>query len=321
MVAPPPLPPPAADGAPPWYALLPEGERPPLPLPGGVAFESSAGEYRSAKDGSVLVWVAPGPFFMGSNGEEPREAPVHEVRLSGFFLGKYEVSVAQYARFIAITRHVTTAEKRGSARVLTVGGEFEAPGATWRNPDGTGTPADERFPVSQVSWLDAQAYVEWASLSLPTEAQWEKASSWDPRSRRSRRYSWGDFMPGPGTPRVANVLDEAFRRRWPNPAGFDGYDDGYVKVAPVGSFPDGASPCGALDMTGNVSEWCLDLYEDGFYGASPLDDPVCLRGDQRAVRGGGFSYGPNPSRTHRRGAANPETVSENLGFRVVRNPR
>jgi formylglycine-generating enzyme required for sulfatase activity/predicted Ser/Thr protein kinase len=316
-----PPPPPATDVTPPWYALLPVNERPPLPLPGGVAFESSAGEYRNAKDGSVLVWVAPGVFIMGSDGEEPREGPAHEVRLSGFFVGKYEVSIAQFARFMEATRHVTTAEKRGSARVLTVGGEMEAPGATWRDPDGTGTPADERFPASQVSWLDAQAYVEWAGLSLPTEAQWEKAASWDPRSRKARRYAWGDFLPGANTPRVGNVLDESFRRRWPNPAGFPGYDDGYVKVAPVGSFPAGASVYGALDMTGNVSEWCLDFYDESFYRSSPLDDPVCLKGDLRSVRGGGFSYGPTPSRTHRRGATSPDTVGENIGFRVVLNPR
>jgi formylglycine-generating enzyme required for sulfatase activity/predicted Ser/Thr protein kinase len=313
-----PAPPPAArPAAPDWFRLLAEKARPPLPLPRGLGFGSRPGEYVNDKDGSVLLFVAPGPFLMGSEGEDERERPVHEVELSGYFVGKLEATVGGFERFVRATGHVTGAEKRGSGRVLTSGGELEAPGATWRDPEGTGHPAGKEMPVAQVSWDDAAAYCEWAGLVLPTEAQWEKACAWDPRAGKSRRYSWGDELASAVSGKVGNVMDETFKRRWPNTNGFDGYDDGYEKMAPVGSFPDGASAYGALDMTGNVSEWCRDAYGETFYATGPRLDPFCGVGAQRIVRGGNFAYGPKSARARRRGVANPETVSENLGFRVA----
>jgi len=319
---PPPPPPLPAVRAPEWFLALPEKDRPALPLPPGLVFGAKPGEYVWQKDGSLLLFVPAGTFVMGGEGEDPRESPGHEVELSAFFVGKLEVSVAQFAKFVGATNHETTAEKRGSARALTIGGEMEAPGASWRDPDGTHHPPREDDPVACVSWLDAGAYVEWAGLVLPTEAQWEKAAAWDPRARASRRYAWGDDLPGALSAKVGNVLDEAFLRQWPRGGiAFEGYDDGYVKVAPVGSFPAGASAYGALDMTGNVAEWCRDAFDQTFYARSPAKDPFCEVGMDRIVRGGSFSYGPRLARCRRRGVAPPDLVSENLGFRVAFVPR
>jgi formylglycine-generating enzyme required for sulfatase activity len=286
-----------------------------------VIFGPRAGEYVVERDGSVLVFVPPGESVMGSEEGDDRERPPHPVQLSGYFIGKHEVTIEQFGAFVKAAGHVTTAEKKGASLFLTDVGERELPcQAAWSAPDGR-APAHGDHPVAHVSWFDASAYAVWAGLALPTEAQWEKAAAWDPVAKRSRRYAWGDVAANAASPKVGNVLDETFKKHWPNVACFDGYEDGYERVSPVGSFPDGASCYGALDMTGNVAEWCADAYEEGFYARSPHVDPVCTQGAQMVIRGGSFSYGPKSCRAARRGASDPERTGENLGFRVALSAR
>ncbi len=265
----------------------------------------------------MLVYVPGGVSIMGTDEGDEREKPPHEVQLSGFFVGKYEVSIAQFGSFVAARSYITTAERAGSSMVLGDTGQPEQRRATWRDPLGDGHAAPLDHPVAHVSWYDANAYVTWAGLALPTEAQWEKAGAWDPAKKKLRRYSWGDEAANALSKKVGNVMDEALKRKIPNLLCFDGYDDGYERASPVGAFPDGASAYGALDMTGNVVEWCADAYEEGFYKRSPRQDPVCTEGDQRCSRGGCFTYGPLHCRASRRGASNPEVTSENMGFRVA----
>jgi formylglycine-generating enzyme required for sulfatase activity/predicted Ser/Thr protein kinase len=309
---------PAASATPRWFTLLPASERPPLPLPAGVRVAEEPGDFVNERDGSRLRFVPSGTFLMGHEGEDDREGPVHEVDLSGYFIGKLEVTVRQFAAFVAATHHRTSAEIRGSSRIMTAGGELEAPGACWKDSQGDGHATPPEEPVAHISWFDANAYCGWANVQLPSEAQWEKAAAWDPKTRNQRRYAWGDDMASAASPKVGNVLDEAFKRVFPHTLCFDGYDDGYVKAAPVGSFPDGASAYGALDMTGNVCEWCADAYDEHFYEKVGTRDPVCIQGTtQRIVRGGSFTYGPKTSRVTRRGVSDPETVAETLGFRIA----
>jgi formylglycine-generating enzyme required for sulfatase activity len=243
-----------------WFQRLGR-ERPPLPA--GVVPAPSDGEYRNLADESVLLWIAPGEFRMGSDEGRRNERPVHRVKLSGYFIGKLEVTVAQYTRFCAAT------------------GRPPRPGTHVAN-----------LPASGNSWFDADAYCRWAGLALPTEAQWERAAGWDPALGRARVYAWGDEELGPGSPRVANVADETLLRVVPttNPDRiFKGYDDGAANVCAVGSYPLGKSPCGALDMTGNISEWCQDWLDNDFYARSPLEDPLNEtpgRSGARVLRGG-----------------------------------
>ena len=132
---------------------------------------------------------------------------------------------------------------------------------------------DDRFngedsPVVGVSWYEAEAFANWQSnesgmeLRLPTEAEWEKAA----RGTDGRIFPWGNDW----DPTRVNYCDSNCDQSWKDAAG----DDGYAFTAPVGSYPDGVSPYGALDMAGNVWEWTADRYDDGYYADGPDRNPT-----------------------------------------------
>jgi formylglycine-generating enzyme required for sulfatase activity len=173
-----------------------------------------------------MVWIPPGPFTMGSDEKDIRgrsvdlgltkpwfqdEAPAHRVKLPGFYLDRHEVTNQDYGAYIRAS-------------------QAQSP-LSWK--DGVYPSGMDRYPVTDVTWYQADAFCSWMGKRLPTEAEWEKAA----RGSRKLRYPWGnEFDSG-----KANLLSDGLR--------------------PVGSFPQGASPYRVEDLVGNVWEWTADWYQ------------------------------------------------------------
>jgi formylglycine-generating enzyme required for sulfatase activity len=274
----------------------------------------------------VMVYVPAGEFEMGSteaqfqetveqcvdDGQERDdcerwfgdEKPAHTVSLDGFWIDKYEVTNAQFAAFLNEKGN----QEEGGVTWLELGSDhclIEESGGEFQPKSGYAY-----HPVVYVSWYGAKAYAEWVGGRLPTEAEWEYAA----RGSEGQIYPWGNEFDGTRL-NFCDVNCGALNLR------ATGYDDGYEGTAPVGSFPDGASWCGALNMAGNVGEWVADWYDGDYYARSPSENPGGPEeGDRRVVRGGAFHLTVNYVRCAYRGRLTPDHRLGNRGFRVVVSP-
>jgi formylglycine-generating enzyme required for sulfatase activity len=261
-----------------------------------------------------LVLVEAGEFNMGSNDGKENEKPVHKVKISQpYYIGKYDVTVAQFRAFADAAKFQTEAEKQNNGWTVKDGTWQEVSGVNWRNP---GFKQEDNHPVVVMAWSDTQEFCKWATkatgrtVRLPTEAEWEYAA----RGPKSLKYPWGDEWEGI----LANVADASLRR-----AGFNmkwgeiKEDDGYPFTSPGGAYKN-ASWCGAYDMAGNVWQWCQDYFNDKYYGESPAVDPQgpAKVGD-RVLRGGSWTSPPGDCRSARRVWDHSGGRSAVAGFRVV----
>ena len=272
----------------------------------------------SEKDGMVMVYVPEGEFLMGSADPDPDagsdEKPQHTVYLDAYWIDKTEVTNAMFGIFAEATGYETDAEKAGWSFVPnpSTGSWEQTNGADWAHPRGPSTSLSglEGHPVVHVSWNDASAYCEWAGRRLPTEAEWEKAA----RGTDGRKYPWGN---DPVAGNLLNFADSNLNVDWADKS----VDDSYQFTAPVGSYPDGASPYGALDMAGNVWEWANDRYDENYYRNSPSENPVGpSSGGYRVQRGGSWYNFDVFVRAASRDWAVPSNWFGHVGFRCSLSP-
>ena len=219
-------------------------------------------EFRHDADGSVLILIPGATFTMGSHTGRDNEKPATRITMSPYFIGKYTVTNAQFACFVAATGYKTHAERNGGGWVWVGCGEEQWPEATWRSPNGAGRLGGEQMPVVQISWSDARAYVQWCALRLPTEAEWEFAA----RGEKSLEYPWGNTW---DASRCCNGVGETTADA----------------PRPVGRYPSGASPFGCMGMSGNVWQWCSSKYRPyPYHKTDGREEPS--GSDWRVLRGG-----------------------------------
>jgi formylglycine-generating enzyme required for sulfatase activity len=272
----------------------------------------------------AMVVIPTGSFQMGAPADEEdrsdAETPQHEVTIGkGFAMARTTVTVAEFREFVRASGYVPDSVKLGGASVYDErsGALRDDSSATWQD-DYAGREADDKLPVVNISWNDAEAYADWLSqrtgkrYRLPSEAEFEYAL----RGGTSSRYWWGNAAP---KSKVENLTGSGDRsrsgRRWSH--SFRGYRDGYWGPAPVMSFA--ANPFGLYDINGNVSEWALDCWHDNYIRApndgSAWINPGC---SAHVVRGGSWGSSPEQVNSAYRQGANADVRSGRVGFRVVR---
>jgi formylglycine-generating enzyme len=198
----------------------------------------------------------------------------HEVMLSAYYIDRTEVTVAAYRRCVTLGRCAEPPYASGGQR-------FDR----------------GDYPVTLVSWNDADEYCRFAGGRLPTEAEWERAA----RGTDGRHFPWGNLY----NKRVANHGALGLEN---GPFSLENADDsdGYFELAPVGSFPAGRSPDGIDDLAGNVEEWVADAIDDfnaRYSAVSEVNPKGAGIGLFRGVRGGRVPSVPPPSAFLRAGSA------------------
>ncbi|MEW6730056.1 MAG: bifunctional serine/threonine-protein kinase/formylglycine-generating enzyme family protein [Acidobacteriota bacterium] len=223
-----------------------------------------------------MILIPAGEFTMGDDNHLPNERPAHKVKLLDYYIDKFETTNAQYQTFCEATKR-------------------RLPANPWW---------DEQYynnypnaPVVGVSWNDAIAYAQWTGKRLISEAEWEKAASWQAKEGKKRQWPWGD-TPEMGQSNLAANHPTS-----------------------INQFPNGASSYGVQDMAGNAAEWVVDYYQPYAGNTEPDSDYGTIN---RVVRGGSFRSDFNDARTTRRFYHTPEfkpdekrTRSWLIGFRCV----
>ncbi len=221
-----------------------------------------------------MIAIPGGEYMIGRNDGDlldKYEKPQHPVTLQAFYIDKTEVTNAEYKKFVDATGH--------------------APATSWVN--GQIKPGTEYFPVTGVSFDDAEAYAKWAGKRLPTEEEWEAAA----HGRTPALFPWGN--------------EQDFSRMNIKPSGIDG-------PVRVGANPAGASPFGVLDMAGNVWEWTASEAAP-YPGSTEPIAPDSTGKKQIVIRGGAFNETPKRSTTTFRNWVPFDLKVKELGFRCVKS--
>jgi serine/threonine-protein kinase len=254
-----------------------------------------------------LVRIPTGVFIMGADptlsGVITDEVPQVTVKLESYWIGKYDVTNAQFDAFVRATGYKTAAETEGTGWTWINGVWNDMKGADWRHPYGPDSNVDgqENYPVTLVNYRDALAFCQWASkvsgrkVALPTEAQWEKAA----RGTDGRTYPWGDNPPDNDKLNYNNV---------------------FTGTTSVGKYsPAGDSPYGVADMAGNVQQITNSAFRPYPYSATDGREDSTTS-ELRVLRSGGFNNARMYARTSYRRRYDSANRYVSVGFRVVVNP-
>ena len=227
------------------------------------------------KDG--MVRIPGGRFTMGSDDKKapPNERPSRPVVLAPFWIDKTEVTVGAYRA--CVERGACPRPARSSASC-------------------TYDLGDPMLPISCVPWTSAQAYCIAMNKRLPREVEWEMAA----RGTTAVKYPWGGNASGCGA--AVTLASDKTQRSCSG-----------KKPARVGSRPNGASPYGLQDMSGNVEEWTADWYGEAVSGLSPR------AGASHVLRGGGWLSQPSQAKTTSRNWGSAREMGPNVGFRCARD--
>jgi iron(II)-dependent oxidoreductase len=212
-------------------------------------------------------YVPAGSFVIGAdNSPSESERPACSLSVAAFYIDRYPVTNAEYMRYKQALNQ-----------------PFEYP------------PGKANHPVVQLSWPEAQAYAAWTGMRLLTEAEWEKAASWNDQTGQKQRYAWGDDQ-----------------EMWGNV-----HESGKNDTSPVGAYSvNGDTHLGVSDMTGNVWEWCSSFYESYPYNVEQADREGINFFGQRVRRGGSFNTLLSEARATARWKTHPEYQDKETGFRL-----
>lgn len=261
--------------------------------------ESVKNTYFSFPDENMVL-VHGGSYMMGSMDDEKNDNKLHEVNINNFYIDKYEVTYDEFKTFIDETGYITDAERDGWSYIFTKKYEPEKKdNINWKfNVTGEKPTLSEcNNPVVHITWNDAMAYAKWAGKRLPTEAEWEYASK---GGGFSKNYDYSGSKKASDVAWYRNNSDRITHK-----AG--------QKLK---------NEINIYDMTGNVSEWCFDWYDENYYSNSPDENPQGPQtGDNKVVRGGSWFDKDEECTVYNRQSRLPGYRSSNIGFRCVINAK
>lgn len=262
------------------------------------------------KYGGEMVYVPAGECIVGVDLDYEVSwtmisSPRTHVYMDGYWVGKYEVTVGEYRKFMEAGGYDNREYWSDEGWWWRLGYRTNAP---WRWVGDS--PAYDDYPVTGVSPYEMDAYCNWAGVRRTTEVEWEKAASWDPVAQHQRTYPWGDVW----DPNKCNNRDMTIPP-------YGGYP------VQVGSFPDGASYYGCEDIAGNVFEWCKGFSVNDWYSHTPAIGWIDPQGSERPdydyyncqnYRGGSYWPGERDQRPAHRFGQLSQLFNADIGFRVTR---
>lgn len=265
----------------------PEPTTPPTPTP----------EPFITKTGSNMILIPEGVFLMGNDENDARdEQPAHLVQLNAYYIDQTEVTNEDYAQCV----EEEVCQPPVSPNATSHGSYF-------------GNSRFDDYPVIFITWYQADTFCQWREGRLPSEAEWEKAASYNAEEGIRTIYPWGDEFDGTRL----NYCDQNCSREDRDPQ----IDDGHQDTAPVASYENGRSPSGVYDMSGNVMEWAADWYDSRFYVDSTDTNPLGpLEGQFKTIRGGSWLSSAEDTIVTVRDSFEPLVARANLGFRCAMTP-